>query len=85
MFAQELAVFLLKGAVAIVFLLVLDVSEEGLERAGSASPKRTVAALPVEAAIFAAEALDPFRGFFLQPFEYVCLERVRGSVVTTWT
>ena len=55
-----------------VFLLSVHVSEEGVELA-RAYRKRTVAALPVEAAIFAAEALDPFRGFLLYPFEHIRL------------
>jgi hypothetical protein len=33
---------------------------------------------PVEGAIVGSEAFDPFRGFFLQPFEHVRLGRVRA-------
>ena len=55
-----------------VFLLGVHVSEEGVELA-RAHRKRAVAALPVEVAIVGGEALDPFRGCFLQPFEHVRL------------
>jgi hypothetical protein len=44
-FAQELAVFFLKGAAAMVFLLGVHVFEEGVELA-RAHRKRAVAALP---------------------------------------
>jgi hypothetical protein len=44
-FAQELAVFFLKGAAAMVFLLGVHVFEEGVELA-RARRKRAVAALP---------------------------------------
>jgi hypothetical protein len=54
-FAQELAVFFLKGAAAMVFLLGIHVFEEASSSLGS--PKRAVAALPVKAAIVRGRGL----------------------------
>jgi hypothetical protein len=55
-FAQELAVFFLKGAAAMVFLPGIHVFEEGVELA-RAHRKRAVAALPVKAAIVRGRGL----------------------------
>ena len=68
-FAQELAIFFLKSAAAVVVFLGLDVSEESVELA-RANRKGAVATLPVKVAIIVSKALDPLRGFFLQPFEH---------------
>jgi len=70
--AQQLAVFLLKCASAMVLLLCLDVLQHGLKLAG-AHRKRGIAALPEKAAIARVKLFDPFRGRFLYLLDQLSL------------
>jgi hypothetical protein len=70
--AQQLAVFLLKRASAMVLLLRLDVLQHGLELAG-AHRKRGIAALPEKETIARVKLFDPFRGRFLYLFDQLSL------------
>ena len=72
MLAKQLAVFLLKGASAMVFLLCLDIFHHGIEltrthRKGAISP------LPEKTAIASVKGFDPFRGCLLDLFDELSL------------
>jgi len=58
--AKQLAIFLLKGASAMVFLLRVNVFQYGLELT-RAHRKRAIPALPEKAAIASIKCFDPFR------------------------
>jgi len=72
MLAQQLAVFLLKRASAMVLLLRVDVSQHGVELT-RAHRKRAIAALPEKAVIPGVKRFDPFRGCFIYLFDELSL------------
>ena len=66
--AKQLAVFLLKGASAMVLLLRLDVLHHGFELT-RAHRKRAISPLPEKTAIASIKCFDPFRGCLLYLFD----------------
>jgi hypothetical protein len=64
MSAQQLAVFLLKRASAMVFLLRLDVLQRGLDLTRT-HREYAITALPEKASIRSVKLFDPFRRRFL--------------------
>ena len=80
MFAKELAVLVLKCTAAMMFLLLRDVFQRGIQLTWT-HRKSSVAALPVQFAILTRELLDPFRRFLLQPFYHLGLRETPGRVV----
>ena len=66
--AQQLALFLLKRAGAMMLLLRLDVLHHSLELTRTLR-QRTLASLPEKAAIASVKRFDPFRGCFLYLFD----------------
>jgi hypothetical protein len=70
--AQQLAVFLLKGASAMVFLLRLYILQHSIELARTYR-KRRISALPEKAAIPRIKRFDPFRGHLLYLLDHLSL------------
>jgi hypothetical protein len=70
--AKQLAVFLLKGASAMVFLLRVNVFHYGLELT-RAHRKRAISPLPEKTAIASVKRFDPFRGCLLYLFDELSL------------
>jgi hypothetical protein len=72
--AQQLAVFLLKSAGAMVLFLRLYVLQHSVELA-RAHRKGRVPTLPEKAAIPSLKSFDPFRGRFLYLFDHLGLRK----------
>ena len=72
MLAEQLAVFLLKRASAMVLLLGLDVLQHGIKLA-AAHRKGGIAALPEKGTIARVKLFDPFRGRFLYLLDQLSL------------
>jgi hypothetical protein len=81
-FAQQLAILLLKRPRAMVLFLRLEVSQHHIKLA-RAYRKRAVAALPEKAAIPRVELFDSLEDTFLICSMNSAWEVVRGNVVTT--
>ena len=64
LFAQQFAVFFLKCASAMMFLLRVDVLQHCIELA-RAHREGAITALPEKSAIASVKRFDPFRGTFL--------------------
>src|SRR6476661_657322 len=70
--AKQLAVFLLKGASAMVLLLRLDILHHGIELTRT-HRKGAISALPEKTAVVSVKRFDPFRGCLLDIFDEVSL------------
>ncbi len=70
--AEQFAVFLLKGARAMVLLLRLDVLHHGIQLTRTYR-KSAITPLPEKTAIASVERFDPFRGGFLYLFDKLSL------------
>ena len=76
--SQQLAVFLLKRADAMMLLLLLDVFQHGLELTRTYR-KRPITALPKKSTISSIACLDPFRRRFLYAFDKLRLADRSGQ------
>jgi hypothetical protein len=76
--AQQLAIFFLKRASAIVFLLRVNVLQHGLKLT-LAYRERAITALPEKAAIANAKRFGPFRGRFLYLLNELSLGKSSGQ------
>lgn len=70
--AQQLSIFFLKSASAMVLFLRLHVLQHGIELA-RANRESRITALPEKAAIASVKTLNPFRGRFLYFFDHLGL------------
>jgi hypothetical protein len=84
MLAQELAIFFLKRAAAVMFLLGFHVFYHGVQLT-RADRKSSIAALPIKFPSSGASSLIHLDDFFFRLSTSSACERVLGSVTMRWT